>query len=140
MFLCFLFFTLHPFVCAHPYPTGRFTGTKEQRNAAVQKKKHSLPGTAEAICNHNSSYLLIFYLKHSDVNSIVPCQPPWGKVHFETKTNFLRAGKSDLRLGDNGTASHCPGFMYQMHTPCSLTCFLRKVEQLCSYTPLGANG
>ena len=82
-------------------PIGWFNGTKGLRSVAVQKKKHSLTGTGKAICNHNSSYLLIFYLKHSDVNSTVPCQPPWGKVHFETKTNFLHAGKSDLRHGDN---------------------------------------
>lgn len=86
-----------PFLAA---PIGWFNGTKGLSSITVQRKKHSLTGTGKAICNHNSSYLLIFYLKHSDVNSIVPCQQPWGKVHSETKTNFLRAGKSDGRHRD----------------------------------------
>lgn len=86
-----------PFLAA---PIGWFNGTKGLSSITVQRKKHSLTGTGKAICNHNSSYLLIFYLKHSDVNSIVPCQQPWGKVHSETKTNFLRAGKSDGRRRD----------------------------------------
>lgn len=97
----FLFFSLLwvfiPFLAA---PIGWFNGTKGLSSITVQRKKHSLTGTGKAICNHNSSYLLIFYLKHSDVNSIVPCQQPWGKVHSETKTNFLRAGKSDGRRRD----------------------------------------
>lgn len=98
-------------------PIGCFNGTKGLRSVAVQKKKHALTGTGKAICNHNSSYLLIFYLKPSDVNSIVPCQPPWGKVHFETKINFLRGGKSNLRHSDNvSSIRHCPSFIYKMYT------------------------
>lgn len=86
-----------PFLAA---PIGWFNGTKGLRSITVQRKKHSLTGAGKAVCNHNSSYLLIFYLKHSDANRTVPCQQPRGKGHFETKTNFLRAGKSDGRHSD----------------------------------------
>lgn len=112
----FLFLSL--FVGVHPSLAGRtawFNGTKGLRSRTVQRKKHSLTGTGKAICSHNSSYLLIFYLKHSDVNSIVPCQQPWGKVHFETKTDFLRAGKSDRRHRDKLP----PGAGFCSYTPCT---------------------
>lgn len=92
----FLFFSLLwvfiPFLAA---PIGWFNGTKGLSSITVQRKKHSLTGTGKAICNHNSSYLLIFYLKQVMSIALYPASNHGVKYILKPKqTSYVLANQT----------------------------------------------